>query len=71
MLRLPLVLLPGVGTLLYLLLNSWVDGDPFAFVTHQEHWYQGYLWIDVYKRQVRAAAQNPSGDYAEPAAGDD
>ena len=45
LLRLPLVLLPGVGTLLYLLLNSWVDGDPFAFVTHQEHWYQGYLWI--------------------------
>ena len=45
LLRLPLTLLPAAGTLLYLLLNSWVDGDPFAFVTHQEHWYQGYLWI--------------------------
>ena len=45
LLRLPLTLLPAAGTLLYLLLNSWVDGDPFAFVTHQEHWHQGYLWI--------------------------
>ena len=45
LLRLPLTLLPAAGTLLYLLLNRWVDGDPFAFVTHQEHWYQGYLWI--------------------------
>ena len=38
LLRLPL-------TLLYLLLNLWVDGDPFAFASHQEHWHQGYLWI--------------------------
>ena len=40
--RLPLVLLPAAGTVSYLLLNAWVDGDPFAFVKHQEHWYQGF-----------------------------
>lgn len=45
LLRLPLTLLPAAGTLLYLLLNLWVDGDPFAFTSHQEHWHQGYLWI--------------------------
>ena len=45
LLRLPLTLLPAAGTLLYLLLDLWVDGDPFAFASHQEHWHQGYLWI--------------------------
>ena len=45
LLRLPLTLLPAAGTLLYLLLNLWVDGDPFAFASHQEHWHQGYLCI--------------------------
>ena len=45
LLGLPLTLLPAAGTLLYLLLNLWVDGDPFAFASHQEHWHQGYLWI--------------------------
>ena len=45
LLRLPLTLLPAAGTLLYLLLTLWVDGDPFAFASHQEHWHQGYLWI--------------------------
>lgn len=45
LLRLPLTLLPAAGTLLYLLLNLWVDGDSFAFASHQEHWHQGYLWI--------------------------
>lgn len=45
LLRLPLTLLPAAGTLLYLLLNLWVDSDPFAFASHQEHWHQGYLWI--------------------------
>ena len=45
LLRLPLTLLPAAGTLLYLLLNLWVDGDLFAFASHQEHWHQGYLWI--------------------------
>lgn len=43
--RLPLVLFPAAGTVSYLLLNAWVDGDPFAFVKHQEHWYQGFLWV--------------------------
>ncbi len=43
--RAPALLLPAVGTLAYLLLNFWVDGDPFAFTVHQEHWSQGFLWI--------------------------
>ena len=43
--RLPALLLPAVGTLGYLLVNLWVDGDPFAFTVHQEHWSQGFLWI--------------------------
>lgn len=43
--RLPAVLLPLLGTLAYLGLNLWVEGDPFSFVQQQEHWYQGFLWI--------------------------
>ena len=43
--RLPFVLMPLLGTGCYLLLNQVVDGDPFAFVTHQEHWYQGFQWM--------------------------
>lgn len=43
--RLPWALLPFLGTGAYLLLNYIVDGDPFAFVTHQQHWYQGFLWF--------------------------
>lgn len=42
---LPLVLLPLLGTLAYLFLNYWVDGDPFAFLIHQKHWYQGPSWV--------------------------
>lgn len=42
---LPLLLMPLLGTLGYLGLNCYVDGDPFAFVTHQEHWHQGSMWI--------------------------
>ena len=33
-------LLPICGTIGYLLLNFYVDGNPFAFLKHQEHWYQ-------------------------------
>ncbi len=36
---------PLIGTGIYLLLNYFVDNDPFAFVKHQQHWYQGYMWI--------------------------
>lgn len=43
--RLPLVFSPLLGTGGYLLLNYAVDGDPFAFVTHQKHWHQGFLWV--------------------------
>ncbi len=43
--RLPLVLLPFLGTLCYLWLNYHVDGDPMAFVRHQEHWHQGGMWV--------------------------
>lgn len=43
--KLPFVLLPFVGAGIYLLLNYAVDGDPFAFITHQEHWYQGFMWF--------------------------
>lgn len=45
LLRLPLIFSPLLGTAGYLLLNAAVDGDPFAFVAHQRHWYQGYRWI--------------------------
>ena len=37
--------MPLLGTGCYLLLNQVVDGDPFAFVTRQEHWYQGFQWM--------------------------
>ena len=42
---LPLILLPALGTLAYLGLNQWVDGNPFSFVRQQQHWSQGFLWI--------------------------
>lgn len=44
-LRLPALLLPVLGTLVYLLLNWQVAGDPFAFTVMQEHWSQGFCWI--------------------------
>lgn len=50
--QLPFVLLPFVGAGVYLLLNYAVDGDPFAFVTHQEHWYQGFMWFSQTLRYV-------------------
>lgn len=45
LLRLPLIVSPLLGTAGYLALNWVVDGNPFAFVAHQRHWYQGYQWI--------------------------
>ncbi len=42
---LPFVFLPLVGTGGYLLLNEIVDGNPFAFLIHQQHWNQGFLWF--------------------------
>ena len=52
---LPSILLPLLGTAVYLLLNWQVDGDPFAFTTHQQHWSQGFLWIS---RVVEYLAHN-------------
>ena len=49
---LPCLLLPLLGTLGYLALNYAVDGDPFAFLTHQEHWYQGPMWVSRVLRYV-------------------
>ena len=43
--RLPLLFLPLLGTAVYFLLNTAVDGDPFAFAVHQEHWNQGFVWL--------------------------
>ena len=43
--RLPALLLPVLGTLVYLGLNWQVGGDPFAFTVMQEHWSQGFCWI--------------------------
>ena len=43
--RLPILLLPLVGTGVYFALNAAVDGAPFAFVVHQEHWSQGFVWL--------------------------
>ena len=40
-----MLLLPVLGTAVYLLLNWQVGGDPFAFTVMQEHWSQGFCWI--------------------------
>ncbi len=43
--RLPLMLVPVAGTLVYLGLNYSVTGDPFAFAKMQKHWSQGFMWL--------------------------
>lgn len=43
--RLPALIMPLLGALGYLALNWHVDGDPFAFRTHQAHWHQGGMWV--------------------------
>ena len=43
--RLPALLLPAVGTLIYLALNWSVTGKPFAFTIMQQHWSQGFCPI--------------------------
>ncbi|MEG1426932.1 MAG: glycosyltransferase family 39 protein [Oscillospiraceae bacterium] len=42
-LRIPLVLLPLLGTGSYLLLNYRVSGNMFMFATQQKHWHQGFM----------------------------
>lgn len=61
--KLPFALFPFVGAGVYLLLNYVVDGDHFAFVTHQEHWYQGFMWFSQTLQYVGENAflwSNPS-----------
>ena len=41
----PLLFLPCLGMLGYWLLNYLVDGNPFAYMIHQQHWYQGPMWV--------------------------
>ena len=43
--KLPALLLPAVGTLVYLALNWSVTGNPFAFTVMQQHWSQGFCPI--------------------------
>ena len=43
--RILLLMMPLLGTGAYLALNYHVDGDPFAFIAHQEHWHQGGMWV--------------------------
>ncbi|MBM6869570.1 glycosyltransferase family 39 protein [Pseudoflavonifractor phocaeensis] len=58
---LPAILLPVLGTAGYLLLNWWVDGDPFSFTVQQAHWSQGFLWISqVLAYLVQNALSYPS-----------
>lgn len=42
---LPILFLPCLGMFGYWLLNYYVDGNPFAYVIHQQHWYQGPMWV--------------------------
>lgn len=43
--KLPALLLPAGGTLIYLALNWRVTGDPLAFTIMQQHWSQGFCPI--------------------------
>ncbi len=44
-LKLLIIISPLIGTVIYLQLNYYVDGSHFAFVIHQQHWSQGFMWI--------------------------
>lgn len=62
--RLPLVFSPLLGTGIYLGLNYAVDGDPFAFVTHQKHWHQGFMWVSrVIERILHYFCENLDGSF--------
>lgn len=50
--RLPAIAMPLLGALGYLLLNWYVDQDPFAFRVHQAHWYQGGMWVSKVLRYL-------------------
>lgn len=42
---LPILFLPCLGMFGYWLLNYYIDGNPFAYLIHQQHWYQGPMWV--------------------------
>lgn len=42
---LPILFLPCLGMFGYWLLNYYIDGNPFAYLIHQQHWYQGPMWF--------------------------
>ena len=53
-----------LGTGCYLLLNYWVEGDPFRFLVYQrEHWYQGLQWSTASLSGLLRAAISPSQGY--------
>jgi hypothetical protein len=43
--KLPPLVAPVLGSLVYLALNASVTGDPFAFQKMQAHWSQGFQWF--------------------------
>lgn len=43
--KLPLLMAPILGSLVYFGLNYHVTGDPFAFTVMQRHWSQGFQWF--------------------------
>lgn len=43
--KVPLLLAPVLGSLVYFGLNYHVAGDPFAFAEMQKHWSQGFMWF--------------------------
>lgn len=43
--KLPLLMAPVLGSLVYFGLNCYVTGDPFAFTRMQQHWSQGFQWF--------------------------
>lgn len=52
--RILCILLPLLGTGIYLLVNGWVEGNPFIFLTYQKHWYQGGMWFSQVLQYVFA-----------------
>ena len=59
--RLPALILPAVGTLVYLALNWSVTGNPFAFTVMQQHWSQGFCPIaDTLRYVLQNALSYPT-----------
>lgn len=60
--RLPLLLLPLLGTGVYLFLNYRVTGNAFAFLEMQKHWYQGLYPVSGTLQYVFREAVNSAGE---------